>query len=170
MLKLVRLFDEALEKLSRWGIIISLFAILLLAVSSIVLRWMGKSPMWIEPLTRHLVFLAAFLGGSLATSKGVHIRVDILTKVVEASHSKVLHWLHQNLVAVFCTITSFLLMKASWDFYLVEKEFGAPAFLNIHSAYLVFIIPFGMGLIGMRFFNKLILGIFSEESLESHRL
>ncbi len=170
MLKVVRSFDLGLEKLSRWGIIFALFAILTLAVSSIVLRWLGMSPMWIEPLTRHLVFLAAFLGGSLATSKGVHIRVDILTKLVEASNSKILHWLHQNLVTIFCTLTTFLLTKAAWDFYLVEKEFGAPAFLGIHSAYLVFIIPFGMGLIGLRFFNKLILGIFSEDAIEPNHL
>jgi TRAP-type C4-dicarboxylate transport system permease small subunit len=170
MLKLVTRFDDALETLSRWGIVSSLFAILFLAVLAIVLRWIGHSVMWLEPLTRHLVFLSAFLGGSLATSKGVHIRVDILTKLVEASNSKVLLWLHQNLVAVFCFVTTAFLMKASWDFFLVEKEFGAPSFLNIHSAYLVGIIPFGMGLICLRFLNKFIIGIFTGETREPHHL
>lgn len=170
MEKLIQGFDGILEKLSRWGLVTSLFVILGLAVSSIVLRWMGMSPPWIEPLVRHLVFLSAFLGGSLATSKNVHIKVDLLTKVVEASSSKLLHWLHRNLVSFFCLITSAVLTKAAWDFFLVEKEFGAPAFLEIHSAYLVGIIPFGMGLITLRFLNYLILGLVQGGSHESHRL
>jgi TRAP-type C4-dicarboxylate transport system permease small subunit len=115
--------------------------------------------MWIEPLVRHLVFLSAFLGGSVATSKRVHIKVDLLTKLVEKSQSKILKWFHSNLISLFCFIVCFFLTKAGWDFFLVEQEFGAPAFLNIHSSYLVAIIPFGMGLIGLRFLNQLMVGI-----------
>lgn len=170
MLKFIALFDGLLEKFSRWALILSLFGILGLAVFSIVLRWLGQSLLWMEPFVRHLVFLSAFLGGSLATSKNVHIRVDLLTKLVEASSSKVLHWLHRNLITIFCFLTMLALVKSSWDFFIVEKEFGAPSFLNIHSAYLVGIIPFGLGLIALRFFNQLILGIFDGETREHHRV
>jgi TRAP-type C4-dicarboxylate transport system permease small subunit len=115
--------------------------------------------MWLEPLTRHLVFLSAFLGGSLATSKRVHIRVDLLTKLVEISNSKIIKWIHHNLINLFCFITCLILTKASYDFFLVEKEYGAPAFLDIHSSWLVGIIPVGMGLISLRFLNQLLIGI-----------
>lgn len=169
-MKLFSIFDDVLEKLSRYGLISSLFGILGLAVLAIVLRWLGQSPMWIDPLVRHLVFVSAFFGGSLATSKNVHIKVDLLTKLVERSHSKVLHWFHRNLVALFCLIVCVALVKSGWDLYLVEKEYGAPAFLEIHSAYLVGIIPIGMGLISLRFLNQLILGLFSGDVREPHRL
>lgn len=159
MEKIFQTFDDILEKFSRWGLVFSLFFILGFAVLSIVLRWFGLSPMWLEPMIRHVVFLSAFLGGSLATSKGVHIKVDLLTHLVERSPSKVIHWLHRNIVAFFCLGTTIVLTKAAYDFFLVEKEFGNPAFLHIHSSYLVGIIPFGMGLISLRFFNKLFLGL-----------
>lgn len=170
MERLIQRFDTILENLSRWGLILSLYLILGFAVLSIVLRWLGMSPSWIEPLVRHLVFLSAFLGGSLATSKNVHIKVDLLTKVVEASSSKILHWLHRNVVALFCLVTTIVLTKASYDFFLVEKEFGAPSFLGIHSAYLVGIIPLGMGLIALRFLNFFILGIYQGGTREHHRI
>lgn len=170
MMKIVAVFDEVLERISRYGIVFCLFTMLSLAVIAIVLRWMGMSNMWIEPLTRHLVFLSAFFGGSLATSKNVHIKVDVLTKLVERSRSKILHFVVRNIVTLFCLITTFALMKTSWDFYLVEKEYGAPAFLNIHSAYLVGIIPFGMGLIMLRFLNQLLIGIFNGEPSEPNRV
>jgi TRAP-type C4-dicarboxylate transport system permease small subunit len=168
--KFFLVFDDALEKFSRWGIVFSLFTILGFAVLSIVLRWMGQSLMWIEPLIRHMVFLSAFLGGSLATSKGVHIKVDILTHLVESSKSKVLHWFHRNLISIFCLLTTVALTKAGWDFYLVEKEFGAPSFLEIHSAFLVGIIPFGMGLIALRFFNQLMISLIYGDTREPHRI
>jgi len=158
-MKLFATFDEVLEKFSRVGLVSCLFIILGLSVFAIVLRWLGSSLMWIEPLVRHLVFLSAFLGGSIATSKNVHIKVDLLTKLVELANSKILNWIHRNLVSLFCFVVCLVLMKAGWDFYLVEKEYGAPGFLHIHSAFLVGIIPFGMGLITLRFFNQLMIGI-----------
>ncbi|MGE3611621.1 MAG: TRAP transporter small permease [Bacteriovoracaceae bacterium] len=166
-MKLIRAFDSILEDISRLGLVFCLFVILGFAVLSIILRWFGHSVMWIEPMIRHLVFLSAFLGGSLATSKDVHIRIDLLTKLVEKSHSKMLHLLHRNLVSLFSFVVCVILSKTSWDFFLVEKEFGAPSFLNIHSSYLVAIIPVGMGLISLRFFNRLIIGFSGENNCHS---
>jgi TRAP-type C4-dicarboxylate transport system permease small subunit len=158
-MKAISIFDDVLDRISRYGLVACLFIILSLAMFAIVLRWLGSSFMWIDPLIRHLVFLSAFLGGSLATSKNVHIKVDLLTKLIEISHWKIVHWLHKNLISMFCLIVCLALTKSGWDFYLVEKEFGVPGFLNLHSAVLVGIIPFGMGLISLRFFNQLIIGI-----------
>ena len=163
MRKFFGFFDFLLEKLSRWGIIISLMVILLLAVSAIVLRWMGMSPSWIDPLVRHLVFLSAFLGGSLATSKRVHIKIDVLTHLIERAKSPRLKWLHQNLVSLFCFVTTVMLAYSAYEFFKVEQEFGGESFLGIHSAALVAIIPCGMGLIALRFFNQMIIGTWGEE-------
>jgi TRAP-type C4-dicarboxylate transport system permease small subunit len=170
MLKVIRAFDDTLEKISRWGLVFSLFVILGFAVLAIVLRWMGDSPMWIDPLVRHMVFLSAFLGGSLATSKGVHIRVDLFSKLLESFPSRTLRWLHTNVISLFCLVTTVTLMLAGWDFYTVEKEFGAPALLGLHSSWLVAIVPFGLGLIALRFLNQLLLGIMNGESLEHRRV
>lgn len=158
-MKWVSSFDGVLERISRYGLVSCLFLILGLSVLAIILRWLGHSLMWIEPLARHLVFLSAFFGGSLATSQNVHIKVDLFTKLVERSSSHVVHWLHRNIISLFCLVVCLFLVKSGWDFYLVEKEFGSPGFLEIHSATLVAIIPFGMGLIALRFLNQLLIGM-----------
>lgn len=169
-MKAIQSFDQFLEKLSRTGLIAAFFIMLVLSVLAIVFRWVGQSVLWIEPVVRHLVFLSAFLGGSLATSKNVHINVDVLTKLLEKSKSGLLHWIVRNLVRLFCLITCLALCKAGWDFFISEKEFGAPAFLGIHSAYLVGIIFAGMLLISLRYLNKLLIGLINGEAIESHRL
>lgn len=169
-MKIISIFDDVLEKISRWGLVTSLFIILLFSVLSIVLRWMGMSPSWLEPMVRHVVFISAFFGGSLATSKDVHIKVDLMTKLVEASSSNALKWLQRNVVTLFCLVTCILLAKSGYDFFLVEKEFGAESFMGIHSSMLVGIIPAGMGLISLRFLNRLLLGLSSKETHEHRTL
>lgn len=169
MERVLQAFDDFLERCSRVSLIACLYLILGLAVMSIFLRWGGVSPHWLEPLIRHLVFLSAFLGGSLATSKGAHIKVDLLTHVVENAKSKVFHWLHKNIIALFCFITTLVLTKASYDFFSVEKEFGGEAFLGLHSSLLVAMIPLGMGLISVRFLNRLLLGLIQGDARGTHR-
>jgi TRAP-type C4-dicarboxylate transport system permease small subunit len=170
MERVLQAFDDFLEKFSRLGLIFCLYLILGLAVVSICLRWAGHSPQWLEPLIRHLVFLSAFLGGSLATSKGAHIKIDLLTHLLENAKSKVFSWLHRNIITLFCFITTMVLTKSSYDFFSVEKEFGGEAFLGLHSSVLVLIIPVGMCLISVRFMNRLLLGLIQGDARGNHRL
>lgn len=164
-MKFIRAFDEILEKLSRGGLILGFGAILILSVGSIVLRWLGESLLWIDPLTRHLVFSCAFLGGSLATSAGVHIRIDLASKLLERSSSQVLKLGYRILLLIFSFIVCVVLTLASWEFYLSEKEYGSPDFLGIHSSFLVAIIFIGTGLISLRFLNRIFITAFSGEAV-----
>ena len=165
MIKLIRAFDNFLEQLSRGGLILGFGAILFLSVGSIVLRWLGESLLWIDPLTRHLVFSCAFLGGSLATSAGVHIRIDLASKLLERSSSRTLKLGYKILLLTFSFCVCAVLTLASWDFFLSEKEFGSPDFLGIHSSYLVGIIFVGTGLIALRFLNRIFITAFQGEAI-----
>ena len=136
---------------SRAALIFSVAAMLSLTLLNIVLRWMGQSIMWIEPLVRHFVFLSAFLGGVLATGARSHIGIDILPRLLEARGYKGA----QHLVVRFVMLVSFLvcltLVWAGISFSIQEFQYGKPGFLNIHSGYLVSIIPAGFFLIAIRF-------------------
>lgn len=169
-MKFIRAFDNILESLSRGGLILGFALILILSVGSIVLRWLGSSLLWIDPLTRHLVFCCAFFGGSLATKAGVHIRIDVVSKLIERVDSTKLSYVYQLLLLLFSFVVCSVLTLASWEFYLSEKEFGSPDFLGIHSSMLVGIIFIGTGLIALRFLNQIALAIFSGDKIEHARL
>lgn len=169
-MKFIRAFDNILESLSRGGLILGFASILILSVGSIVLRWLGSSLLWIDPLTRHLVFCCAFFGGSLATKAGVHIRIDVVSKLIERVDSPKLSYVYQLLLLLFSFVVCSVLTLASWEFYLSEKEFGSPDFLGIHSSMLVGIIFIGTGLIALRFLNQIALAIFSGDKIEHARL
>ena len=82
-MNIIRKVDSIFEKGVTFILVISLLAILCFSVMNIILRQFGVSFMWLEPFVRHLVFLATFLGGVLATGKGNHIGIDILKRFLE---------------------------------------------------------------------------------------
>lgn len=165
MIKIVRTIDQGFEKAVSMTLVVALLSILMLSVLSILLRQFGIAFLWLEPLTRHLVFLATFLGGVLATGKGNHIAIDILRRFLESKHKKQLIKVLDVLVIILSLFTIGWLMKAGIDFTKIEMEFGKESFFGIHTGWLTAITPFGFGLIAIRFFLQMIL-LFDEQKQE----
>ena len=151
-MNILRFLDRVIEQLSIAILIINVFLMLLLSLLGIILRWLGTSLLWIDPLTRHLVLASAFLGGILATGYKNHIAVDILPHLLKTSKR---HRLNKYLFRFVSLTTSIILVwftLSSWRLVQIEMEYGKSAFWNIPSGYLVAIIPCGLGLICYRFF------------------
>lgn len=154
---MIRKLDNFLDLIAKWGVLVCIGLMLVLSLTNITLRWFENSVLWIEPLVRHLVFLAAFFGGAIATGEGQHIKIDLLSKILERTDNKLAQVIVERIVLLACLLATLILTKAGYDLVLVEKEYGGEAFLGIHSAYLIAIIPFGMGFISLRFFLNLFL-------------
>lgn len=149
---MLKKIDSFIESFASWFLIFAVSGMLSLAILNIVLRWFSVTILWVEPLIRHLVFLSAFMGGTLATGRKTHIGIDILGKYFESKNMMDAHRWVGRVIAIVSTITLIVLVKAGMDFVSVEAQYGKEAFLGIHSKYLVAIIPFGMSLIAYRFF------------------
>ncbi len=150
-MKFLKVIDDSIEKATLWVLVVSVLGMLSVTVLSIVLRWFNITFHWMEPFVRHLVFLSTFLGGVLATGRGTHIGIDILGKYLEqADNEKLLKSINFiiNFVTFFVCIW---LVKASYEFFKVEMQYGKPVFWGISSGYLVGITPLGFGIIAFRF-------------------
>lgn len=165
---MIKKFDQLLDSFSKAGIVMCLFLMLTFSVASIVLRWFGISLHWIDPAVRHFVFLAAFLGGSLATGADQNIKIDLLTRVLEAKNQDFLGHIIRQVVTFITLVTVLILAKATWGFVKVELDYGKDVFWGIHSSVLVGIIPFGFLLISLRLVCRLCLNL-KDSSLESKR-
>jgi len=154
---MIKRFDDFLDNISKWGVVFCVIFMLLLTISNIVLRWFQLSALWVEPLVRHLVFVAAFLGGSLATGNQHHIKIDLVSKLLEKLKKEKLRRLLDLFLSIGTLFATFFLIKAGTDLAIIEFEYGKPAFLGIHSGYLLSIIPCGIGLISLRLFLRFLL-------------
>ncbi len=163
---MIKKIDNLIDKISFYGIVTAVVLMLLLTVLNIVLRWFNVSIHWIDPFVRHLVFLSAFLGGSLATGKDNHIRIDLASKILEGLNKPLLKiWIERSIYLV-TLIATVLLAKAGLDFTKIELEFGKEVFLSLHSGVMAAIIPFGMGLISLRYLLRLLL-TFTKEGVNN---
>ncbi|WP_127718159.1 TRAP transporter small permease [Halobacteriovorax sp. HLS] len=155
-MKVLGTLDQFLEKFARYGLVFSVLTMLILSVLTIVLRWFDTTIHWVEPFVRHLVFLSTFLGGVLATGRGEHIGIDIVSKWLEARHLDKAQAIIKRIISLASCLTLLWMIKASYDFFLVELKYGKEVFWGIKSGYLVAIIPFGFSLIAYRFFYSFI--------------
>jgi TRAP-type C4-dicarboxylate transport system permease small subunit len=160
----VKRLDKSIEKVTTYLLVSCVLLMLSLSAFSIVARWFHSNIVWIDPFVRHLVFVSAFLGGVIATGQGTHIGIDLVGKFVE---SKGWHNL-KDLISKFIMLATMgvlvWLIKAGIDFTKIELEFGKIEFFNIHSGYLVMIIPFGMGLLFLRFFTIFLLSFSTKKA------
>ncbi len=161
MMKVISKLDNLIDTVTKWCLVSSLAIMLILSLLNITLRWMGTSYLWIEPLVRHLVFLSAFLGGSLAVSRKVHIKIDVLAPVTEKMAEKnkaIINFV----ISLASVVILYFLVKASFSFQTMEQEFSSEVFLGINSGTLVGIIPWGFALILVRYVFQLFL-VFNKE-------
>ncbi|MFT6632163.1 MAG: TRAP-type C4-dicarboxylate transport system permease small subunit [Bacteriovoracaceae bacterium] len=161
----MKTFDHFLDQSSKWGIVFCVFVMLILTVMNIVLRWFEVSIHWVEPAVRHLVFIAAFLGGSLATGARHHIKIDIISRLLEKKKNAQKYI--DQIVTILTLVATILLTYSSTNLVKVEFEFGKEVFLNIHSGYLISIIPFGMGLISIRLLLRFLMSFGVQEGSEA---
>jgi len=156
VVNLLRLIDKGIEKGSSYILVLSIFLMLVFSLLIIVLRWVDISIPWFESFVRHLVLLATFLGGVLATGRGTHIGIDILSKYLENKNLLQYKVWVNRVVYLACIFTLSWLSKACWDFMKVEMEFPQEGFLGLNTGYLVGIITIGFILITYRFFYKFV--------------
>lgn len=159
----IKKLDWAVDKFSSLLLIASILAILFCSSGSIILRWFHINLSWIDPFVRHLVLLSTFLGGVVATGRGNHIGIDLISKFLEIKgyvHAKLI----VNRTILFSSATVLIwLVKSGLDFTKVEMEFSKVEFWGINSGFLVAMIPAGLGLMAIRFSTLFILSFDNKE-------
>lgn len=159
----IRKLDWAVEKFSSVLLVASILAILFCSSLSIVLRWFQINLTWIDPFVRHLVLAGTFLGGVVATGRGNHIGIDLISKFLEVkgkNHAKVIV---NRIILISSGLILVWLIKSGVDFTKVEMEFSKIEFWEIKSGYLVAMIPAGLTLIAIRFFTLFFLSFDKKE-------
>ena len=123
-------------------------ALVLLAVAQIVLRGgFDASLAWGEAASRAGVLWLAMLGALGAARRQRHIAIDALPRILPAAGWRVLHVVGHLAAAVVCG-------AAAWigaGLVASERELPLPFVAGIESWVPMLVLPFGFGLLALRF-------------------
>jgi len=126
-----------------------LTAMIVLAIGQVALRnvW-GSGIGWADPLLRILVLWIALLGAMAATRDRNHISIDVLSKFLPAYLKKPAQLLTYLFTAGICA----LLAWQGGRLVLLDYQEATTMFASIPAWACELIIPFGFGVMSLRFF------------------
>ena len=158
-MKVLRSIDKALARIEGWLIVVFLGLMVAATFVNVLLRalythgqmqWantiLGQVD-WADPLARLLVLWLTFLGASLLTGVGKHIKIDLLPSLLPPK------WLpfRELVLSIACMLIVALMLKASLDYVAIEMTFGAHLFLKLPAWVGMLILPVGFSMILFRF-------------------
>ncbi len=116
-LKLLKIINYSIYRVIKIAVVVLFLILLGLSAVQVLLRLLFHSGISnAEGMMRYLVLWVAFLGACLATYKGRHINLDVV--------SKMLRKYNKHLVTLLISLASFVILgflfKASVDFILSE--------------------------------------------------
>jgi len=156
--------DQVLAKIEGWLIIGLLWAMVVLTFVQVGLRslytqghfhWANEmlgSLDWAGPLVQLLVLWLTFLGSSLLTKEGKHIKIDLFETLLPAK------WLHLRgfFLALVSLFVIGVMVKVCVNYVIMEMEFGGTSLFYLPSWVGQMILPLGFSLLFFRFLIKAI--------------
>ena len=149
MIKFLKKIIDIFHKTEEYILVFFLSLMIIISFLQIVLRTFFRAIEWFDPLVRYAVLWTGMIAAGMAILENKHIKIDIIGRFAKGRlRSFVL-----SITNLFAGIVCFVLSYAS-IIYVIKIEIPASdpsPFLNISRWVLLLILPFGFGLMSMRF-------------------
>jgi len=150
-MKVLEYIDKIIALIEKTLVVIILLVMIALSCLQIGLRNIFASGIASSDIIlRHLTLWLAFLGASLATREGKHLKIDVIPRLVSERYKHLITILIYIISAVVCCV----LAKAGWVFVSLERQSDAMLISKIPLWYAKLIIPGGFLLIAFRLIFK----------------
>lgn len=121
---------------------------ILLAIGQVLLRnFWGTGFDWADPLLRILVLWIALLGAMAATRDDNHISIDVLSKFLPRFLKKPAQLISHWFAAVICSLLAWQGARLTQ----MDYQDATMAFASVPAWICQLIIPFGFGVMSLRF-------------------
>ena len=144
-------------------LVFSIITMILMGALQVVLRNIFNTGIeWADMFVRSLVLWTGFIGASLATRRGHHINIDVMSKLIT---SEKITRIRKRIVDIISLVLVFFLLKASIEFLIAERENEMKAFLGIPTWIIFLIVPIAFSIM---FLRLIIISVMNKEIEEDH--
>lgn len=126
--------------------------LLLLACGQILLRNLGITWMWAEPVVRHLVLWTSFQGALVATREDGHIRIDAALRLLPPAVRQGAAAVGESAAAIICL----LLTPAAVRFVMDERDYGSELIPGLPRWVAQLVFPLVFGAMAVRFGGRVV--------------
>jgi TRAP-type C4-dicarboxylate transport system permease small subunit len=142
------LLDEKISRLEKILIAALLTVMILLAFLQIVLRnFFATGIDWGDSLVRYLVVWVGFIGAAIAVREDKHITIDILSRWISGSRSRIIESISHLASTVICGLLTWAAIK----FIMFEAQMGTTAVMELPAWMPELIIPVTFGIMTLRY-------------------
>jgi len=154
-------FEDYTVRAEKAAVVIIITAMVVLSFMQVLLRILFHSGIvWLDPMLRHFVLWAGFLGAALAARYQTHFALDVFSKLTSEKRRKTI----KIFISLFTAAVALLLLYAACKFIRDEAAAGSVAFyvktFAVKGCFAEAVIPLAFGLIA---FHSLT-GIFRPET------
>lgn len=127
-MKFFKFLDGIIDFIETWFIISCVILMLFFSFLQVILRNIFSTGIpGTDELLRHMVFWTGLAGASLLTKEGRHIKIDVLARTLPGR----LEGLRVLIINLVSAGISIILLRTSFTFIGIEKDFGESATLFI---------------------------------------
>ncbi len=154
--------ENYIAKIEGYVLVVGLITMIAAGTLQVILRnFFNTGLEWGDMLARALVLWVGFIGASLATRRGKHINIELVSKFITNPKLSAIRLrvvtLISFLISGTLTVTAIIFTKAEMDNNMI-------AFLNVPTWVVFLIVPISFLLITSRFLIELIIGRSIEEA------
>lgn len=156
MLKIAKQIITGFGKLEEFFLCALLSAMVLLACLQIFLRGLFSGGfLWADPLLRYMVLWVGMFGAGVATRRGRHIAIDLVSYLLPLGAKP---WLQVATNFISAVVTGFL-TYAAVIFINNEAAFGSRSLLNVPSWIWNLVFPIAFTIITLRFLASFVANV-----------
>jgi len=153
---MLKKLENYIAKIEGYVLVIGLITMIAAGTLQVILRnFFNTGLEWGDMLARALVLWVGFVGASLATRRGKHINIELVSKFIT---NPKLSAIRERIVTFIAFLISAILSVEAITFTHAEHANNMIAFLNIPTWVVFLIVPISFVLITLRFLIELITG------------
>ena len=158
---MLKKLENYIAKIEGYVLVAGLLIMIAAGTTQVILRnFFNTGLEWGDMLARALVLWVGYIGASLATRRGKHINIELVSKFITNPKLAVIR---ERVVTLIAFLISGTLSVTAIIFTRAEIDNNMIAFLNIPTWVVFLIVPISFVLITLRFLIELITGRVIEE-------